>query len=316
MAGQRNRVWIARLAAGLLVVGGLVGIAGYMAWRGAPSAPPPILAQPTSIDPKLEPSPKVSTSRPPHPLDEVLTLARDALANHQARDRDFTALLVKRERVGGKLQPEARMEIKLRYNQGTVMEPAPEFHERTTSVYLKFTSPKAQAGREAIWRQGENDDKLVVHESGMLNLVRAELAPRSRLAMIGNRYPISDIGIERLLTRLIEKGERDRELGQCVVTTTEGEPVGDRPCRLIEVKHPERTGSIDGKAFSHEFYLARIYIDVDRMLPLKYAAYLWPEQPGDEPVLEEEYTYLDLKLNVGLESKDFDPNNRAYNYPW
>ena len=33
------------------------------------------------------------------------------------------------------------------------------------------------------------------------------------------------------------------------------------------------------------------------------------------PLCEEEYTYLDLKLNVGLTDTDFSPDNVAYNYP-
>ena len=35
----------------------------------------------------------------------------------------------------------------------------------------------------------------------------------------------------------------------------------------------------------------------------------WPETPGGEPPLEEEYTYLDVELNVGLKDSDFDPDN-------
>ncbi|MGN6136394.1 MAG: DUF1571 domain-containing protein, partial [Aureliella sp.] len=37
-------------------------------------------------------------------------------------------------------------------------------------------------------------------------------------------------------------------------------------------------------------------------------------EPGDPPPLEEEYTYLDVQLNVGLKDIDFDPENPAYNF--
>jgi len=50
-------------------------------------------------------------------------------------------------------------------------------------------------------------------------------------------------------------------------------------------------------------------------IPLRYAAYFWPATPGSEelPVLEE-YTYLNVKLNVGLADADFNPNNPNYNF--
>jgi hypothetical protein len=50
-------------------------------------------------------------------------------------------------------------------------------------------------------------------------------------------------------------------------------------------------------------------------VPIRYAAWTWPEKAGEEPPLLEEYTYVDMKLNVGLTDKDFDPDNSAYNFP-
>ena len=50
-------------------------------------------------------------------------------------------------------------------------------------------------------------------------------------------------------------------------------------------------------------------------LPIRYAAYSWPVAGDDEPVLEEEYTYMNLKLNVGLSERDFDPDNDDYQFP-
>jgi outer membrane lipoprotein-sorting protein len=55
-------------------------------------------------------------------------------------------------------------------------------------------------------------------------------------------------------------------------------------------------------------------LDTERLIPLRYAAYLWPEKDG-EPVLEEEYTYLNVQLNVGLTDADFDPENENYHFP-
>ncbi len=60
-----------------------------------------------------------------------------------------------------------------------------------------------------------------------------------------------------------------------------------------------------------EFHIAQIFIDDELQLPVRYAAYIWPKAPGAEPEVLEEYTYQDLKINVGLTDDDFNINNQA-----
>ena len=63
------------------------------------------------------------------------------------------------------------------------------------------------------------------------------------------------------------------------------------------------------------FLVAEIYVDEERLVPLRYSAYDWPAKEGAKPSLMEEYIYRDLKLNVGLQEKDFDPDNEEYDFP-
>jgi hypothetical protein len=42
---------------------------------------------------------------------------------------------------------------------------------------------------------------------------------------------------------------------------------------------------------------------------------MWPEVSGGDPVLDEEFVYENLELDVALDDQDFDPDNPAYNYP-
>jgi hypothetical protein len=49
-------------------------------------------------------------------------------------------------------------------------------------------------------------------------------------------------------------------------------------------------------------------------LPIRFEAYDWPKHKGAEPELAEEYTYSNLKLNVGLSDRDFDVANGAYSF--
>ena len=62
------------------------------------------------------------------------------------------------------------------------------------------------------------------------------------------------------------------------------------------------------------FHLARIFIDDELNIPIRYEAYGWPSRTGDLPVLEEEYTYLDVKLNNGFTDDDFDIRNPNYGF--
>lgn len=235
-------------------------------------------------------------------MDSVLEIARQSLEQLRSNVRDYRGTLVKRERVGGALGGESSMAIKVRN---------PSEHKgktRSLSAYLRFESPRMSAGREVIWSADQNEGKLVSHEGGFKNWTRMNLAPDSQLAMLGNKYPITEIGLIRLVEKLIEKGERDRLNGSPQIAVIPGQQVGDRACTLIEVKHPEALPGLD-------FHIARVFIDDAWQIPLRYSAYLWPKAEGETPPLEEEYTYLDLELNVGLSDEDFDPDNPAYDFP-
>jgi hypothetical protein len=62
------------------------------------------------------------------------------------------------------------------------------------------------------------------------------------------------------------------------------------------------------------FNVARIYIDDQLEVPIRYEAYDWPAQAGGAPVLLEEYTYMNLQLNSGLTDADFNVHNPAYTF--
>jgi hypothetical protein len=257
-----------------------------------------------------EPVYRVSKSDQPtkqtgHPLDPALKIAYEGLAHIQTDIRDYTATLVKRERIDGELMPQEFMKVKIRNRKvdadGRVTVPF--------GIYLKFLKPKEMAGRECIWVEGANNNKLLGHEvPGIKNVFTVRLDPSGWFAMKGNRYPITEAGIETLTRRLIGKGERDRKRGECDVKFYKGAKINGRVCTLLQVTHPVPRPYFD-------FHLAQIFIDDELQVPVRYAAYLWPKTPGGKPVLEEEYTYLDMKLNVGLTDEDFNYKNPAYKYP-
>jgi len=245
----------------------------------------------------------VTKQTKPHPLDPALKRAREGVAYIKKNVADYTATIVKHERVGDELQDPQVMFAKVRNSKvkdGEVVVPF--------SVYLKFLKPDSIKGREVIWVEGANDGKLIAHEAGLLGIKRFNLAPDGFIAMLGQRYPIHMIGIQNLVEELIVKGEKDLKHDECEVKFYKNAKVGKRVCTLIEVLHP-----VERDYF--EFYRARIFIDDKLKVPVRYAAWSWPLEPGGQPQLIEEYTYLNLKLNVGLTDKDFDPDNGNYKFP-
>lgn len=231
-----------------------------------------------------------------HPLDPILTLAQSIKGKIESEIVDYSAVITKRERIGSKLYDAEVMEAKIRSPRSD--------KDVTLAVYLKFIPPSSAAGREVIWVDGSNNGQLLSYQFR----VPIKLAPTNALAMMGNKYPITEIGLLRMVEKLIEKGQRDKQLGDCKVQIFQGQLVGPRSCKLIQVTHPEKSDKFD-------FHIAQIYIDEELGLPIRYAAYLWPSSPEEAPPLEEEYTYSDLKINVGLTDKDFDPKNPEYNFP-
>ena len=157
-------------------------------------------------------------------------------------------------------------------------------------------------GRRQRW-------KFTAHEGGFKGrfLPTVSLLPTSTLAMRGNRYPITEIGIKTLTKRLIEKGTRDRKLGICKVRSINGAKVKDRVCTMLEVRHDDRKPQFD-------FHLARIFVDNELNLPIRYEAYDWPTTAGADPQLIEEYTYMNLQINTGLSDEDFSTTNSQYRF--
>jgi hypothetical protein len=242
----------------------------------------------------------VQAETPPgkHPLDPVLKLAEDGLQRMRKEIDDYRCTMIRRERIKGKLGEYNYMEAAIRSRKtdkdGKVIVPL--------SAYLKFTKPSDIKGREVVWVEGKNNGKMWVKEPLLLGAsIPVWINPTGALAMAECKYPITDIGLENLLAKLLERGKKDRERDrpeECEVKTTKNVKVEGRPCSLISIRHPKQRPEYD-------YYLAQVFIDDEYQLPTRYAAYNFPDKEGDEPPVEEEYTYLDMEFNVGLDDKFF-----------
>jgi outer membrane lipoprotein-sorting protein len=230
-----------------------------------------------------------------HPLEPALDLARRGLANLEATIQDYSCTMVKRERIDGKLGEHEYMFVKVRH--------------RPFSVYLYFMAPDAVKGQEVLFVDGQNEGNMLAHAgSGVRAMVgTVSLKPSSMLAMQGNRYAITEIGVENLAKRLVEVAEHDKGFGECEVNFFPNAKVNGRVCTCVQVVHPTPRRNF-------RFHLARVFIDDELMIPIRYEAYDWPHEPGGQPVLMEEYTYMNVKTNQGFTDLDFDPKNTAYKF--
>ena len=171
------------------------------------------------------------------------------------------------------------------------------------SVYLCFVEP--YEGLKCLYVEGAHDDKLLVKAGDWRRQFGViALDPTGPLAMQGQRYSIRRIGLRRLVSELIEVGEQEMQLegGTCQVVVIPHAEVAGRAATMIEVTHPEERPE-------YRCYRSRIFIDNELCVPIRFAAWGWPESDGKQPPLWEEYTYADLKLNNGYSSATFSPDN-------
>jgi hypothetical protein len=207
--------------------------------------------------------------------------------------KDYTCIFYKRERIDRRLTPQFVMAMKER--------------TRPKSIYFRFEEP--YRGREAIYVHGKNQGKILAHDVGITKFLAGtmELEPTSSRAMEDNRHPISEAGIGSLIDTVARRWIGELSPDESTVEFDPEMMVGDRRCLLIESIHPVRQSRF-------LFHKVRLFIDSELNLPIRFEAYDWPKHQGQPPELVEEYSYADLKLNVGLRDEDFDTANRQYSF--
>jgi hypothetical protein len=134
-----------------------------------------------------------------------------------------------------------------------------------------------------------------------------QLEPTSARAMEDCRHPITEAGIGPLLETVSKRWAVELHPAESIVTFRDDLLVSTRACDMIESTHP-----VHRPEFMH--HRVRVFIDQEIGLPIRFEAYDWPKSAAAEPELQEEYTYMNLKLNVGLTDRDFEVSNSAYSF--
>ena len=233
-----------------------------------------------------------------HPLAWTLRYANtrsDYIRNHV---RDYTCRLIKRERIDGQLQDYQFINVQMRCEQkrhGKVEQPM--------AVFLQFMAPKILADRRVLYVDGQHDGNILVRKGGRsLRYLKLELDPTGRQAQRQTNYPITDVGFDKIIQRLLnivaDDIKHDPTAANTKVAHFRNAKVGDRVCTHIQVLHPKPGAGL-------QFHKASLYVDDELHVPIRLVVHDWPNKEDEEPPLMEEYVYVNLKLNVGLSDADF-----------
>lgn len=198
--------------------------------------------------------------------------------------KDYTATLLKQERVKGKLLPRETIQVKFR---------------RPFSIYMKWTGAE-KAGQEVLYVRGRNDGQMRAHP-GSFPDVTVSLKPGSGLAMRGNRHPITEASLGDVLALMVRDLKRSEARPQDGVTLTD---LGE------ETRFGARVRCVEGRFPAEGYYAPRLRICVFVASKLLSRVQAW--DAGDR--LVEDYEYRDLRVNVGLRDRDFAEDNPAYNF--
>jgi hypothetical protein len=177
-----------------------------------------------------------------------------------------------------------------------------KYREDPRGVYLKFLKPASLQNREVLYNGGED---LVVKRGGRKNAsMTMYIAVDSPLATDGNRYTIKEMGLKVLSARLLEVIKTEVVIPDTEIKVYDEAKVDGRPVKFYRLIHNVRHKD-------ERCYIAEIAVDKELNIPIYYKALGYQ---GEEPVVLEEYSFRNIKLNVGLTNKDFDEKNEEYGF--
>lgn len=216
-----------------------------------------------------------------HPLAPVIKIIGESQGK-TVTVKDYSATFLKKEEIKGKIVDQS-MDIKVR--------------ESPFSVILKFNNP--YRGRQVIYVEGQNNGKMLVKPEGFKSLIGTlSIDPNGEQALAENRYPITQVGISSMLRLVMAQMKSELKYPDIHKVEMTEAKVNGQSCRKIEVT---RLKKVPGTPFQ----VSTLYLSAETLLPVKIENYDWSAGVGSAPKLVEEYTYLNLKINVGLRDQDF-----------
>jgi hypothetical protein len=218
------------------------------------------------------------------PMDQPLALMYEARRAF-AGVKDYTCTLQSQENVRGKLQDSNVIVFKMR--------------TQPFSVSMRWLAPRENQGQEVCFVLGKNNNKMRVHSPRHKLLGFVSVDPNDPRVTDHSRHNIYEAGLGNLIEQTIKLWEFEKQAGKTQVKMAEYTCNNRRAIRI----ETTRTERVQG------FYCYRsvLYLDAESKLPLRTENYDWPRAGGPaEGELIEMFSYIDLRLNVGLTEQDFN----------
>ncbi len=193
---------------------------------------------------------------------------------------DVSADLVRQELVGGRLQdPET-----IRWRQRV----------KPHSLHLTWTGKKLN-GREIVYVDGANNGKMLVRLGGWKGRLGGVLkvAPDGRAARWGSRYPVTVVGYDALVRRIVENYEKAAKKGTLGVVDFGSQSLPDFQTYAFEavLDHPESQAG--------DYHRMIVWFDVQSGLPVRFIGLDVHDH------LLEDYFWQRLAINQNLADADF-----------
>ena len=212
----------------------------------------------------------------------------DQIINHSIdkfiKVSDYTCKLDKQVNKNGKLYSDPDVYVK---------------YKKPAQYYFRWDQGEFK-GQEVIFVSGSNNDKIVAHSGGVFRFFTFHLDPDGYMAMKRNHHSLKESGMEKIM-RIIENNyHRSKETGLGMIQYVGEARIDEREVWGIHGVFPKDHGF-----YAHEII---IYFDKRLQLPIKIAVYDWSNR------LIEQYNFRNLRINVGFQKCDFDPENPEYNF--
>ena len=222
----------------------------------------------------------------------ALTASQDTLRRGQElleKTSDYSAQFRRQERIDGELLDPQAMNLKVRH--------AP------FSLYMKWT--EGDKGRQLIFAQGQNEDKVLIQIGGVAGRLTGALAmdPDDPRVRAESRYPATCAGLLALTKIILSHHELDLKRATGVTSEMrDGESFDNRPCFLTTLVY-------DSPTINADYYKSLILIDKELSVPVCVRNYTWIQGQApakeDEDSLIEHYSYTGLEINTQLTDNDF-----------
>jgi len=190
---------------------------------------------------------------------------------------DYSAIFIKQERIKGKLLKKETIKV---------------YFKKPFNLYMEWIK-EPHKGRQAIFRRGYNDDKMLVRFRVLWQNRTFAVEPTSKLAMMNNRHPITEMGLGFLIAMLVKNAKIAKKNRELKLVYHGEEQICGRAVYKIEGILPK------DKSKGYYCYRAILGIDKQNGLPILVEAYMW------DNLLYERYLYSELNLNAGVEEYIF-----------